>query len=58
MSKKDYIKFAAIIKAAHAAYTDHAPIYFIQEQLAAMCANDNPNFDLDRFNAACRQESK
>ncbi len=54
MTRKEYIKIAAILRAAHEQYTDHAPIIFIECGLIDMFTADNPRFDAQRFRAACR----
>ena len=61
MTRKDYVKFAAMLKAkrsfaiqqtlTHNLWQDHV------NDTADIFADDNPNFDRARFLAACGVES-
>jgi len=57
MTKKHYIAIAAIINRAHARYTDHTGINYITEELMTVFKNDNPNFNHERFYAACTEDN-
>lgn len=57
MTKKDYIQFARILKYAHECKTDstNEPVYdyptvsYLTHQFALLFADDNPNFDREKF---------
>lgn len=53
MSRKDYVKTAAIIKGLILTHSEKEPI---AQQFADMFEDDNPHFDRDRFMAACGVE--
>ena len=59
MTKKDYIKFAAVFRNNRPSPT-FIPAYVLWAKLlsdiAIIFAEDNPNFDVDRFCAACMKE--
>lgn len=50
MTKKDYIKIANILKTTELEPHKRASLAV---SFAAVCREDNPNFDFDRFLAAC-----
>ncbi len=66
MSKKDYIKFAAMLKETKKQATDAYSGYelviaaevisVIEEKMIVMFKADNPNFDIDRFLLATELE--
>lgn len=59
MSKKDYIALAAALKSARVTYSfKNAVIYNnavdnAVARIADHCAQDNPRFDREKFEAAC-----
>ena len=60
MTRKDYVKFAAMLKAMRA----DTATYLAEEMVNVVCANtadifaeDNPRFDHDRFFTACGVKS-
>ena len=66
MTKKDYVKIAAAFKETKVvgdARTDDAVFAAmgtwnaLREEIAAICAIDNPRFDRARFYKACGMES-
>jgi len=50
MTKKDYIKIANILKTTELEPHKRASLAV---SFAGVCREDNPNFDFDRFLAAC-----
>ena len=52
MTRKHFEQTAAIIKAARS-QPQHKAVEYIARQLAVDFADDNPNFDRDRFLTAC-----
>ena len=60
MTKKDYIKFAAMFKGMRsdcASYLAEEMVNIACDQTANIFAADNPNFDRARFLKACGVES-
>ena len=61
MSRKDYIKIAAVLNGARESCFDnlgqkcneYEQTAFIARNMAHMLGHDNPNFDRARFLAAC-----
>jgi len=61
MRKKDYVTFAEMLRAAPSfmAYTDSgvlAMVDHVRDRIADIFAADNPRFDRERFERACRGE--
>jgi hypothetical protein len=50
MSRRDYVRFAALVRDIPGQGAGPA---WIAQQMATIFAADNPNFDRDRFLAAC-----
>ena len=58
MTRKDYVKFAEMLKAQqHTPGKDRLQISRIIHATVDIFAADNPNFDRDRFLTACGVES-
>ena len=68
MTRKDYVKFAAMLKAMHITCdrdikNGHTPdnpniiVSCIEYRIADILETDNPNFDRERFLTACGVES-
>ena len=64
MTRKDYVKVAKIVAAARVRYNAEAvPQYgdivnYFEMELASMFAADNPQFDRERFAAACAEKAQ
>ena len=56
MTRKDYTKFAEIIRKGKLAFASkghwHA-VDFFEKSITELLAADNPQFDRERFSAAC-----
>jgi hypothetical protein len=62
MSKKDYIKLAQAIRETRTIYVAKGrwagpSLNDLQDRIADILAADNPQFDRERFNTACKAES-
>jgi len=57
MTRKDYVKFAAMFKNQKAYGVNAQAADSIALRMAVILAEDNPNFDRDRFLTACGVES-
>ena len=53
MTRKDYVKIAAILRSAGIAETDDQP-FSLMAAFGDMLAEDNPRFDRARFEQACQ----
>ena len=60
MTRKDYVKFAAMLK-GRMIRTNHSSelltIHLLRDEIADLFETDNPNFDRSRFLIACGVES-
>lgn len=54
LSRKHYVKIAEIISDTR--NDDSIDATFLVERLAVYFRSDNPNFSLERFATACKQE--
>jgi hypothetical protein len=56
MSKKHFIKLAAMVASLRESYGENIPASALVGELVGVCADANPNFDARRFAAACAPE--
>jgi hypothetical protein len=56
MTKKDYIALSKIFRGLHRAADAQDAVLTIASRLTIQLGKDNPSFDADRFQAACRKE--
>lgn len=55
MTKKDYVLMANAFKtASESDLSKDNCIHYLIETFASLCANDNPKFDRNIFNKACK----
>ena len=56
MTKKDYIALSKLFTGLHRIESAQEAVLTVASRLTNLLANDNPAFDAERFNAACRKE--
>ena len=54
MTRKDYVKFAAMLKLERETYGNIVELGLIIDSIADIFAADNPRFDRERFAKACK----
>ena len=61
MTRKDYVKFAAVAKEMAETFGRHGHWHVVREfeiRMAGIFAADNPRFDRERFYRACEPDAE
>lgn len=56
MTKKDYILLSKLFRGLHRETDAKMAVLTMASRLTILLSKDNPNFDADRFQEACRWE--